>query len=274
MNKGFLVLAQNSDVDYVRQAYFLALSLKQTQSTVNNISLVTNDKVPDEYAHAFDKIIPIPFGDHAENSTWKVENRWKLYHATPYEETIVFDSDMLVLSDLKKIWQYVDGKDLFFTSYVKDYRGQTVIDKTYRKMFLENDLPNLYCGMFYFRKSNLASKFFKVLEFITYNWEKSYFEIAPKAAQKFFSMDVSSAIAAKILGIDDIIINKNSPFTFVHMKPALQGWDPIPDSFLSQSFVFFSKDKNLFVNHFKQSGVFHYVEDEFLSDKIIGNLNV
>ena len=274
MNKGFLVLAQNSDVNYVRQAYFLALSLKQTQSTVNNISLVTNDKVPDEYAHVFDKIIPIPFGDHAENSTWKVENRWKLYHATPYEETIVFDSDMLVLSDLKKIWQYVDGKDLFFTSHVKDYRGQTVFDKTYRKMFLENDLPNLYCGMFYFRKSDLASKFFKVLEFITYNWEKSYFEIAPKAAQKFFSMDVSSAIAAKILGIDDIIINKNSPFTFVHMKPALQGWDPIPESFLSQSFVFFSKNKELFINHFKQSGVFHYVEDAFLTDKIIGSLNV
>ena len=40
MSKGFLVLAQNSDVDYVRQAYALALSIKATQPNINNISIV------------------------------------------------------------------------------------------------------------------------------------------------------------------------------------------------------------------------------------------
>ena len=43
MSKGFLVLAQNSDVDYVRQAYALALSIKATQPTINNISIITNE---------------------------------------------------------------------------------------------------------------------------------------------------------------------------------------------------------------------------------------
>ncbi len=274
MSKGFLVLAQNSDVNYLRQAHALALSLKSTQTEITNISLVTNDDVPEEFKSLFNQIIPIPFDDKAKDSTWKVENRWKLYHASPYEETIVFDADMLVLSDLSMCWKYVKERDLFFTSHVKDYRGQTVVDKTYRKMFVENDLPNLYCGMFYFRKSELALNFFKLLEFITYNWEKTYFEIAPKSSQKFFSMDVASAIAAKILGIDDIITNKNSPFTFVHMKPALQGWDPVPDSFLKQSFILFNERRELFVNNFKQNGVFHYVEDTFLTDDIIRKLNV
>ncbi len=274
MSKGFLVLAQNSDVNYLRQAYALALSIKATQLNITNISLVTNDTVPEEYKSAFDKIIPIPFGDAASNATWKVENRWKLYHASPYDETIVFDADMLVLEDLSYAWRYVKDRDLFFTSHVKDFKGRTVTDTVYRKMFKENNLPNLYSGMFYFKKSNFSLEFFKLLEFISYNWERTYFEIAPKFSQQFFSIDVSVAITAKLLGIEDQIINVNSPFTFVHMKPALQGWDPVPHSCLSQCLVNFNDNKELYINNFRQYGVYHYVEDEFLTDQIIKKLNV
>jgi len=87
-------------------------------------------------------------------------------------------------------------------------------------------------------------------------------------------MDVTFAIAAKILGIDDENILANSPFTFTHMKPALQGWDPIPESYLSQVMVSFNSKKELFINNIRQSGVFHYVEDKFLTDQIIEKLNV
>jgi hypothetical protein len=274
MTKGFLVLAQNSDIDYVRQAYALALSIKATQPSINNISIVTNDEVPEEYKHVFDKIIPIPFVDHAADSTWKVENRWKMYYASPYEETIVLDSDMLFLSNMENLWDFVKHRNLFFTSTVLDYKGRTITDTVYRKMFIENHLPNLYSGLYYFRKSQEASIFFKLLEFITYNWERIYFDIAPNKMQKHYSVDVSVAIASKILGNDDVITLGNSPFKFVHMKPAIQGWDPVPSSYLSQSLIYFNSKKQLYVNNFKQVGIFHYVENEFLTDEIIGGLNV
>lgn len=274
MTKGFLVLAQNSDTDYLRQAYALALSIKATQPNINNISLVTNDRVPEEYKLVFDKIIPIPFGDHAENSTWKVENRWKLYHASPYHETIVFDADVLVLDNIEKVWKFVVDRTLLFSSCVKDYKNRTVTNTTYRKVFVENSLPDLYSGMFYFKKSDSTLEFFKLVEFITYNWERIYHEVTPKSTQKFFSMDVTFAIASKILGIEDQVILANSPFAFTHMKPALQGWDPVPESYLSQTMVNFNGKKELFINNIKQSGVFHYVEDKFLTNQIIEILNV
>jgi len=274
MSKGFLVLAQNSDVDYIRQAYALALSIRATQPTINNISVVTNDVVPKEYQAAFDQIIPIPFNDAASNSTWKVENRWKLYHASPYNETIIFDTDMLVLDNIERVWKFVNDRDLFFTSSVVDYKNRVINNPTYRKMFVANDLPNLYSGMCYFRKSDTALEFFKLLEFITYNWEKMYNMVAPKNMQNFYSLDVSTAIAAKLAGIDDVITNKNSPFTFTHLKPALQGWDPIPHSCLSQLLINFTDTKDLYLNNFKQYGVFHYVDDAFLTDEIIEKLNV
>jgi hypothetical protein len=274
MTKGFVVLAQNSDVDYIRQAYALALSIKATQTTINKVSIVTDDIVPEEYLTAFDQIIPIPFGDAAKDSTWKVENRWKLYHATPYDQTIVLDADVLILEDIERVWQFVKDRNLFFSSYVTDYKGRTITDKTYRKTFVENNLPDLYSGMHYFKKCDESLEFFRLVEFITYNWQRMYQEVTPKNTQKFFSMDVSFAIAAKLLGIDDQIINSNSPFTFTHMKPALQGWDPIPESFLSQTIVNFNSQKELFLNNFKQLGVFHYVEDKFLTDQIVEKLRV
>jgi hypothetical protein len=274
MSQGFIVLAQNSNIDYVKQAYALALSIKSTQPTINNISIVTNDIVPEEYQNVFDKIIPIPFGDSAENSEWKVENRWKLYHATPYDETIVLDADVLVLDNIERIWKFVKDRYLFFSSNVKDYKGRTITDRTYRKTFDENALPDIYSGMYYFKKCDKSLEFFKLVEFITYNWERIYYEVTPKNTQKFFSMDVSFAIAAKILGIDDQIIGRNSPFTFTHMKPALQGWDPIPVSFLDQSLINFNSNKELYLNNIRQYGVFHYVEDSFLTQDIIEILNV
>lgn len=274
MDKGFLVLAQNTkDIDYVEQAYALALSLKKTQK-ISNISLVTNDLVPEEYQKVFDKILPIPFDDQAEDSQWKVHNRWKLYHVSPYDETIVLDVDMLVLKDLNYCWEFVKNKDLFFTSVVKNYKGQIVKNSAYRKTFVENILPNVYTGMFYFRKSEFALNFFKILEYISYNWQRFFYEIAPKHQQDFFSMDVASAIAVKILCIEDEVTHTDSPFTFVHMKPALQGWDPVPSSCYSQVMVDYNLDGTLTVGGYKQDWVFHYVEPTFLTKKILENLSV
>ena len=98
MSNGIVVLAQNlPDVNYVNQAELLAMSLKDTNPKTK-ISIVTNNEV--EFKQLFDKIIPIPWNDDAEFSKWKIENRWKVYHASPYDETIVMDTDMLVLQNI------------------------------------------------------------------------------------------------------------------------------------------------------------------------------
>ena len=95
MSNGVCLLAQNNDkTDYIRQAYALALSIV-AKSPKQKVSLITNDTVSDRYKTVFDKIIPIPWDDSATESNWKIENRWKVYHVTPYRNTIVFDVDML-----------------------------------------------------------------------------------------------------------------------------------------------------------------------------------
>jgi len=270
MSKGFLVLAQNSEgIDYVRQAYALALSIKKTQSTYSAISIITNDQVPEQYLAVFDQVIPIPWKDHAEESAWKVENRWKFIHASPYDETIVLDTDMIVLDDLVSKWELLSNHEIFFASSVKDYRGNIVSNELNRQVFVYNDLPNVYFGFHYFKKTPEAFAFYKTLEFIVNNWQTTYSKLTPKAKQRWLSMDVSAAIALKITGMDDAVVQPRLNVSFAHMRPNIQGWPTVHDSWVNACDYYFNDEFEFYVNQYRQTGIFHYIENEFLTDDIV-----
>jgi hypothetical protein len=270
MSKGYLIFAQNSNVDYVRQAVALSVSLR-AHGNLEPISIVTDDQIPEEYLYLFDKVISIPWGDSSKHSTWKVENRWKLYHVSPYTETIVFDSDVLVTENLDNAWSFLLNYDLFFTSQVYDFKARLITDTVYRKTFIENDLPNIYFGFHYFKKSDLAHQFYQQLEAVVKDYQSYYNTFTPKYTQKFLSMDVSSAIAVKLLQIEHLVTCKIvEPAKFIHMKSAIQGihtavsnWSTILDTEIDQTVI---------IGNHSQRGIFHYVDDDFLTDKIFNKI--
>lgn len=267
MSNGFFIVAQNSNTcDYIRQAYYLAKTIKETQVIHNSVSIMTDDVIPDEYKSVFDYIIPIPFQDHAKDSTWKVENRWKAYHASPYDRTILLDADMLILSDLTNVWENLYNKPIYFTSQVKNFKGSVITDTVYRKAFVENGLPNLYSGFCYFEKSDQALEFWKLVEYITYNWQRFYYEFTPKSTQKFYSLDVTVSIAEKILGFN--CYDNDSKITFTHMKSKIQGWSITNPDWTQAANISIIDKKTVFINQFRQLGILHYVEDNFLNEYI------
>lgn len=254
MNNGICILAQNNNTtNYVEQAYALALSVL-AHSPTTNISIITDDTVSTTYKNVFDQIIPIIGNDLAAHKDWKIDNRWKIFQLTPYEHTTVFDADMLVLDPIIKT-----SNNLAFTSTVKSYRNETVNSRFYRKTFDANDLPNIYTGFYQFNKSNESTAFFNLLELIMQNWEMFYKLYTPLDMQKWNSVDVSAAIALKILGVD-----YTSNLSFTHMKPQVQHLSNVPNKWTDILSVDFGND-TLYINGFKQSGVLHYVEDNFLT---------
>ena len=265
MSNGICVVAQNnSTTNYVKQAYALALSIL-AKSPNTNISLITNDIVPSMYKDVFDKVIPIPWSDIAYND-WKIENRYKVYYVTPYINTIVFDVDMLVLDDITPIWSNLHN--LSFTTNIKTYRNEPVTTRYYRKAFDANNLPEVYVGMYQFSKCNEAHNFFKLLDVIMKNWRVFYKKYAPKSMQNWNSVDLSAAIALKLLDSHNTTLNSNSMLSFTHMKPQAQRLDHIPNKWTDALSVDFGND-NIYINGYKQSGVLHYVEDEFLTSDML-----
>jgi len=236
MSNGICLLAQNnSTTNYVKQAYALALSIL-AQSPNTNISLITDDDVP---YNIFDKVISIPWSDMAHND-WKIENRWKVYHVTPYRNTIVFDVDMLVLDNIDYVWD--NYHDLVFTNSVKTYRNEIITNRYYRKTFDANNLPDVYVGMYQFSKC--------------------------ENTHRFFVVDVSVAIALKILGIEGETLHKDSLLSFTHMKPRVQNLNSPPTKWTNKLPVDIGKS-GIIINGYKQSGVLHYVEDEFLTNDVV-----
>jgi len=269
MSKGFCLIAQNnSKTDYVKQAYALALSIHKFNKD-QKVSIITNDPIQEEYRSVFDQIIPIPFADDADRSDWKIENRWKVYHATPYDETIVMDVDMLVVSNITHWWNELSKRNLFFVSNVNTYRQDIVTSRKYRKVFDSNNLPNLYSGVYYFKKGDEAHRFFYLLELVMNNWELFYGKYADIDYQNWCSMDVSCAIVSKLLDNESDITQNNSYITFTHMKPHIQGWKEIPEKWTRVIGSYLTNDGDFLLGNFKQTGVLHYVEDEFLTDDLL-----
>lgn len=273
VSKGFLLFAENTkSTNYIEQAYALALSIQNSQTTTTLVSLMTNDKVPKKYQSVFDKIISIPF-EVKNDGKYKTDNRWQLYYATPYDETIVLDADMLLVDDISDWWTYCADHDIKFCSRIKNYKNEIIgLDPVHRLVFIENKLTNPYFALHYFKKNQTAYEFYKVLEFVITHWDFNRGTFAPNEPQLWPSMDLATAIAIEITGQYNSVIDSCSPLEFVHMKTPLQGWDMIPSTWQDAVPFVLNSRGNLVLGNMIQPKLFHYVEKNFLTGKILKRL--
>jgi len=264
MSKGFLTIAQNGQYDYIRMAYALAMSLRVSQPKYNKLSVIVNkgEEIPDEYKKIFDKIIFIEKPDKA----WKVQNKWQYFWLSPYDETIVLDTDMLFFNDIGVWWKCLEKSDIEFTTITKNYRGETTTSDFYRKTFTANKLPNLHTALFYFKKTEEIENYFKLVKVIFENWQVFY-ERFLKEPPKFLSGDVVYSLAAKVL-----FSRKWDNFlTFTHMRSRLQDDDILSDwtKELPSFFTNYNGKIELKVNNFNQIYPFHYIKKDFLSEEVV-----
>lgn len=273
--RGFFTIAQDSgDNQYVRMAYALALSLKATQSRYSNLSIGVTPgyKVPDRYAWAFDKIIDIPWKDHAAESKWKLENEWKVIHMTPYDETIKLDADMLFFYDIGSWWDALSVQDVSICNRVLDYRARIATSDYYRKVFTVNQLPDVYTAMFYFKKTEPVYEIFEMAKFVYFNWEAFFSQLLiPEHRPTVVSTDVVFGLVLKLLDLDGVSYSENLLPTFTHMKSQLQGWNGVLDEDWQRHMeTFFTPELEMKIGNYIQYFPLHYHRKDFLTDEMIG----
>ena len=263
-----------SGKEYVKQACLCAMSIKATQE-MKNVSIVTLDEVPKKYKKLFDKIIDIPWIVDGDDTYYLTEQRWKAFHVTPYKETIVLDTDMLFLSDVSHWWNILDRYDVFLTSKVFTYRYQEVTSDFYRKAFVENKLPNLYCGIHYFKQNDIALNYYKQLENVCHNHIDYYNRFVKKSKPKvtnakgktfiLSSMDINHAITSLHLNLKNIT---NNSVNFIHMKSKAQNVKDIGEKWTDTIPYYMTDDLKLKIGNYNQHGVFHYTEKSFCDSVI------
>lgn len=296
--RGFITIAQRSGkLNYLRMAYGLALSLKATQRDVPHLTVMVTPgtKIPAKYAAVFDEVVDIPWIDDSADAKWKIHNKWKAYHVTPYEETILLDADMIFPTDVSDWWDTLHERDVWFATQPATYRGDPVNIGTYRQEFLVNELPMVYTAFAYFRHCDKAQELFETAAMVYRNWvamrdhyqmrktdeellsDMQYFRSPLRFSwthffqdyPRYVSGDLAFAIAVKILGEEDNYTPDGMFPTFTHMKTGDQGLEAVTTLWSDSLPSVLREDMTLLVGNYRQRYPFHYVEKEWLTQDVI-----
>ena len=231
MSNGFLWFAvENKDVDYIDLSKKLAESIKK-HNRQNNVCIITNKKIEHEL---FDRVIVLE-KDLSGNETWKLSNECQAFNLTPYTHTIKLEADMIVNENIDWWWYFLHQHNLVFSRNCFDYKGNEVRDTENRQLWHDNDLPNVYNGLTYFRKSILSKQFFALCTFITLHWNYVKDEILVNCHDKQPTTDVVYSLALKILDPFETTRIDFDWFKFFHNKRSVNHLPPAVhnDSFIN-----------------------------------------
>lgn len=272
MNFGYLiVISENAEVDYLRMAYALALSIKNTQKQgYDKVALVIDTKKRLEAIKSpwvFDKVI-----EWSDQAGW--DGRSWMDKLSPWEHTVCLDADMLFTTDYSHwINYFVENCELYIPTVAYTYRGDVITNDFYRKSFTANNLPNLYSFYTFFKKhSTQADEFFNLGRFIIKHPTEFKNVFLTKRKPAVVGTDEAFALSAKLLNISDAI---SYPLQFprvVHMKPMVQDWPWDSEKWTYQIGFYLNTLGNLKIGNFRQNDIFHYVEKDLITDEMISIL--
>lgn len=267
--QGFLTIAQNSDVDYLRLAYLQAMSVKLTMPGSKYAVIVdhaTLDKVTDKHREIFDYIIPLP-QDYAKDDLWKLANEWQVFELTPFKETIKVESDILFTRSIDHWWTAFRLRDIVLSLGCQDYQGNAGKSRRYRQVFDDNNLPDTYNGLMYFRYSQTAFDFFAMAKSVYEHWDFIRDRVLKNCRDEFPTTDLVYAIVANNLGVERCTLPSCDFINFIHMKNSVNSWpESTPWTELVVSEI---AAPMIRVNNVNQYHPWHYQDKTWVTDDVI-----
>jgi hypothetical protein len=207
MTTGCIIFAQNTvGVDYVKIALFAAKRVKQFLNIP--VSLATDStqylEFYPEHTEVFDQIIPIVGNTNQQKKfydgtlayktiEWKNLTRNRVYDITPYDRTLVIDSDFIINSDtlVKAL-----NNDYEFQIYRNSFDLASWRGTPYTRIN-QHSIPFYWGTVFIFDKTISTKTFFDLIEYIKVNWE--YFRVVYKIDSPLYRNDYSFSIAIHIM---------------------------------------------------------------------------
>lgn len=268
---GFVTFAQNTaEVDYLQLAYLQALNVKATQGAVEYAVIVdaaTAELITDQHRQVFDYVIKIPKDYNSSTSTWKLANEWQVFWLTPFKETIKLESDLMFTGSIMHWLPLMQNCEMVLSNGTKTYLGSQSTCRAYRRLFDDNNLPDVYNGLMYFRYSKTATDFFTLAGQLACNWAAVKDQILKNCREDNPSTDVLYAVAAMVIGIEHCTIPSAEHINFAHMKPRIHGWNEIGPWFDTVANEF---DQGMIrINNINQYWPVHYYNKEYATDKLI-----
>jgi hypothetical protein len=214
MNRGALIFAHNNrNIDYALIALISGSLVKKNLqvpvSLVTDSSTITWMKESGRYDQAvavFDKIITVPKpitnnarrlndGANGEVVPFVNTNRASVWDLTPYDRTLLLDSDFLIFSD--KLNEYWDvDEDILIANAMNDVYDQSRVG--YHDRYVSDTGIHLYWATtVMFTKNQRAKSFFDLVEFIRVNYQ--YYGDLFRFDTRQYRNDIAFSVAKHII---------------------------------------------------------------------------
>lgn len=241
MNKGFVIMAQGDR--YVECANSLEYSIKKAMPNAN-VTIVTAEM--------------LPHGDQAPNTEWKLQNDWQVYDASPYDYTIKLEADMYIPYSIDYWFDVLKERDVNVCTTIRNYKNEISESTFYRKFIVDNNLPNTYNAITYFRKSDKAKYFFDIVRNLFENWDDMRKTLVCNT-DEIATTDWVYAIACNIMGAEETTMPNFTQFSMVHMKQFVNNL--LTDNWTDELVCEFTDP--LRINMFTQQYPVHYYVKDF-----------
>ena len=218
MNKGVVIFAHNSkEVDYalmsVLAGTFASLHLRVPVSLITDpytISWMEQSGIYDLAVKTFDQIISIDFSKSANHRRiikdektvivpFNNGSRISIWELTPYDRTLMIDSDFIILGNtLENFWE-VD-QSVLVSSSVKDIIGDRVgiLDK----WVSSTGIPLRWATTVMFTKNEESLRFFNIVKDVKENWKiyADLYNFDPTVYRNDISFSIASHLQTKGVG--------------------------------------------------------------------------
>ena len=248
MTKGFVIMAQGDD--YVKCAGALKTSIERVMPGAN-ITIVTTEM--------------LPYGDQAPDTHWKLQNDWQVYEASPYDETIKLEADMVIPRNIEHWFDILSQKNIVVCTNIRNFKGELSDCRVYRRLIDDNKLPDVYNAITYFKKSDEAKYFFSIVRDIFENWNEYKAAIKCNPEEKC-TTDWAYSIACHIMGVEKTTMPLFTEMSIVHMKQWVNG---LPTENWTDTLIYEILPNQIRINSCPQMYPFHYHIKNF-SDKLLG----
>lgn len=180
-------------------------------------------------------------------------NDWQMFRASPYRQTIKLEADMLCCGPIDHWWTLFENRDVVLSQGARTYYDEPATSRYYRRIFDENNLPDVYNAITYWRLSKTAQEFFDLVRVIFDQWNE--FRKLLKFPDEQATTDVVYAMVAQIMGVENVTLPKNFGPQIVHMKRNIiqtqtDNW--------TKELIWEHTDTGLRIQTIAQHGLFHY----------------
>ena len=221
MSKGvFLIARNNGEIDYAKQAVFLARRIKKYLGVPVTLATDSEEYITSDYGtDDFDNIITLPYVDDRnmryffdgsltkKTASFKNNNRASVYDLTPYDETLLMDTDYIISNDLLK--SCFSAKSDFML-YKKSNDIAKVRDEAEFDTISNTSVDFYWATVVYFKRTETNETFFNLIKHIEEEW--NHYRRVYQITSGLFRNDFAFSIAIHIM-------NGFSPGSFAQQLP-------------------------------------------------------